>query len=162
MCRSVWIFSSHSIKNMPDSVTQAIADGCFLLFRGPLIWCVHKLAVLCDSRLFKKSYNLGMSFNGSGDWQKVCVLSHLVIWQCWQMATQATESYRSSLSSSALLRPLHWPANRLLLHCCSTHSCTRAVKNHEQGFLDKEKLTHTYESARYSQVNKCSGMIKTR
>lgn len=141
MCRSVWIFSSHSIKNMPDSVTQAIADGCFLLFRGPLIWCVHKLAVPCDSRLFKKSYNLGMSFNGSGDWQKVCVLSHLVIWQCWQMATQATESYSSSLSSSALLRPLHWPANRLLLHCCAQHTVAHMpLKTTSRVFWTKRNL----------------------
>lgn len=145
---------------MPDSVTQAIADACFLLFRGQLIWCVHKLAVPCDSRLFKKSYNLGVTFNGSGDWQKVCVcvLSHLVIWQCWQTATQATDSYSSSLIKAPSLASKQTPTALL----SSTHSCTHAVKNHEQGFLDKEKLTHTYESARYNQVNNCSAMIKTR
>lgn len=88
---------------------------------------------------------LGVTFNGSGDWQKVCVcvcvLSHLVIWQCWQTATQATDSYSSSLISSALSRPLHWPANRLLLHCWAQHTVAHMpLKTTSRVFWTKRNL----------------------
>lgn len=107
--------------------------------KSPTIWGWLSMAVVTDKKC-------------------VCVLSHLVIWQCWQTATQATDSYSSSLIKAPSLASKQTPTALL----SSTHSCTHAVKNHEQGFLDKEKLTHTYESARYNQVNNCSAMIKTR
>lgn len=117
------------------------------------ICALHKEAVLCDSCPFVKAHDSVLqrhtrTFDGSG-----VRVSHLVIWQLWQTATQGKESCSSSFISSALSRLLHWPVKQLPL-CWVWHAVAHML-------LETMSLGTYWYSWVSNHVNKCSGKIKS-